>query len=92
MSAQIWLFYDGWGMLELAIFLSGYAIAFFLSLRHRPTAEFIAKLFGFGGLIALFVTSGWLGGLVGFGFGIGLACVLLMLFRPARKTGVSRAS
>jgi hypothetical protein len=84
MSAPIWLFYNGWGMLALEVFIGSYTVAHVLGLLRWETAQFCAKLLGLGGLVALFLTSGWSGGLFGLGLGIGLASVALWLSRPAR--------
>jgi hypothetical protein len=84
MSAPIWLFYNGLGMLALGIFIGGYTVAHLLGLLRWGTAQFCAKLLGLGGLISLFIASGWKGGLCGLGLGIAFASVTLWLSQPGR--------
>lgn len=86
MSEILWLYYNGWGMLALEVFIGSYTVAHVFGLLRWETAQFCAKLLGLGGLVSLFLTSGWSGGLFGLGLGIGLASLALWLSRPARVT------
>lgn len=81
MSEHVWLYFNGWGILFLAIFAGGYSFAHLLWFRNLRSAELAAKLVGFVGLIALFIVSGWKGGLVGLAIGFGVSCVALLLFK-----------
>jgi hypothetical protein len=86
MSEILWLYYNGWGILSLAIFAGGYSAAHYLWLRNLKFGETIAKMVGFGGLVTLFIVSGWKGGLIGLGLGIGVSWVSLFLFACLLRT------
>jgi hypothetical protein len=82
MNEKVWLFYTGWGVLALTIFAGGYSLSHFFWFRQLRSIEFAAKLIGFLGLVALFLISGWKGGLLGHAIGMGVSWTVLLFFRP----------
>jgi len=64
MSDNVFLFFNGWGILGLAVFTLAYASSHFLAIKGLITLELCSKVIGFIALISICIFSGWKAGLV----------------------------
>ncbi len=64
MSNKVFLFFNGWGILGLAVFTLAYVLSHFLAIKGLVKLEFYSKVIGFVALISIFILSGWKAGVV----------------------------
>lgn len=70
MNDPVFLFFNGWGVLGLAVFAVAYSASHSLAVKGLSRLEFYSKVIGF-----VFILSGWKAGLVA--LPIGFVCSLL---------------
>ena len=75
MNDFIFLSFNGWGLLGLAVFSVAYSASHPLAVMRLSRLEFYSKVLGFVGLISIFILSGWKAGLLA--LPIGFVCSLL---------------
>jgi hypothetical protein len=71
----VFLFFNGWGLLGVAVFALAYALSHSLALKGLASLEFYCKVIGFVALISIFILSGWKAGLLA--LPIGFICSML---------------
>jgi hypothetical protein len=64
MAEIVWLYFGGWGLVLVVAVLLANVAAHVLWFHGYSTCDLIAKVCGFLGLVAIFVISGWKGGVV----------------------------
>jgi hypothetical protein len=64
MSDKVFLFFNGWGILGLAVFALAYSSSHFFAIKRLDKLDTYSKVIGFTGLISIFILSGWKAGLV----------------------------
>lgn len=64
MATPLFLYFNGWGVLGLALFVFGYAVSHSFSIKGWKTLDLCAKVAGFVGLTLIFALSGWQAGLI----------------------------
>ena len=71
----VFLFFNGWGVLGLAVFAVAYSASHSLAVKGLRRLEFYCKVIGFIGLLSIFIFSGWKAGLLA--LPIAFVCSLL---------------
>lgn len=64
MSDPVFLFFNWWGLLFLALFAAGFGFSHVLAVKGSPSIDFILRNVAFIALIRIFMFSGWKTGLV----------------------------
>jgi len=81
MNKNLFLFFNGWGILGLIIFTLAYSGSHFFWMKKLNNLDFFLKIVGFVALIFIFILSGWKAGLVALPIGFVGSCIGAILVK-----------
>jgi len=70
MNDEVFLFFNGWGLLGLVVFALAYSCSHVVAVKGLSKADFYARLIGFIAFISIFILSGWKAGLIAIPIGL----------------------